>query len=258
MLPKTDMSRPPVSVTIITLNEEKNLARAISSVRWADEVLVVDSGSTDRTVDIAREMGARVLSNPWPGYGKQKNFAAKNARNDWVLNIDADEEVPAPLAQEISQALESAGETRGFYFPRKTYYLGRWIRHGGWYPNHLIRLADRRAAEWTEPSVHEELKVQGAVRGLENPLHHYTFSNIQDQILTNLNFSRLGFMELRRRGQGPSLFKLVFKPVGKFIETYFIKRGCLDGLPGFIISVNAAHSIFLKYAYLIEAEIQSE
>ena len=139
--------------------------------------------------------------------------------------------------------------------PRKTFYLGRWIFHGGWYPNHLVRLADRRAARWTEPSVHEQLTVEGEIKGLQQPLEHYTFGCIQDQILTNLNFSKLGSLELIKRGQGASRFKLLVKPIGKFLETYVLKRGFLDGLPGFIISVNAAHSMFLKYAYLIEAEI---
>jgi glycosyltransferase involved in cell wall biosynthesis len=253
------MPRPPVSVTLITLNEEKNLPRALASVRWADEVVVVDSGSTDRTVEIARQAGAKVIHNPWPGYGKQKNFAQQHASHDWVLNIDGDEEVSPELAAEVQAELEAVGSgavrAQGFYFPRKTYYLGRWIRHGGWYPNHLVRLADRRSAAWTEPSVHEELRVEGEVKGLREHLLHYTFSSIQDQILTNLHYSRQGFFDLRKRGQRPSLAKLILKPIGKFFETYLIKRGFLDGLPGFIISVNAAHSIFLKYAYLIEAEI---
>jgi glycosyltransferase involved in cell wall biosynthesis len=248
----TTSSRPPVSVTIITLNEEKNISRAIQSVRWADETLVVDSGSTDRTVEIARSLGAKVVSNPWPGYGQQKNFAQNQAAHDWILNIDADEEVPPALARAIEETLRS-GDAHGYYFPRKTFYLGKWIRHGGWYPNYLVRLANRKHASWTEPSVHEELKVQGATRAIEEPLLHYTFSSIQEQIQTNLRYARLGSERLKERGQTPSFLKLVWKPIGKFIETYLIKRGFLDGLPGFIISVNAAHSMFLKYAYLHEA-----
>jgi glycosyltransferase involved in cell wall biosynthesis len=256
------MPRPPVSVTLITLNEEQNLPRALQSVRWAEEVLVVDSGSTDRTVELARQAGARVIQNPWPGFGKQKNFAQRNASHDWVLNIDADEEVSPELAaliqSELDRVAQGKSETRGFRFPRKTFYLGRWIRHGGWYPNELVRLADRRVASWTEPHVHEELQVNGPVASLPEHLYHYTFSSIQDQILTNLNYSRQGFFDLRKRGQRPSLGLLIWKPIGKFFETYLVKRGFLDGLPGFIISVNAAHSMFLKYAYLIEAEIPAK
>lgn len=252
--------KPGISVTIITLNEERNIARALASAQWADEVVVVDSGSTDRTLEIARQSGARVLSNPWPGYGQQKNFAQSNAAHDWVLNIDADEEVAPELASEIQEAIASvkAGRSKaaGFYFPRKTFYMGRWIRHGGWYPNHLVRLADRRRARWSEPNIHEALVVDGPVDGLKTPLHHYTFSDIQEQVLANLRYSRYGSLDLLKKGQTRSLARLILKPIGKFLETFVLKRGFLDGLPGFIISVNAAHSMFLKYAYLFEPEIR--
>lgn len=251
-----------LSITIITLNEKDNIARAIESARWADEILVVDSGSTDGTQAIAKRLGAKLLENPWPGYGKQKNFAQDNASHDWILNIDADEVISPELASEIQQVLRSVvvetSTTKGFEFPRKTFYLGRWIQHGGWYPNYLVRLADRRAARWSEPEVHEALLVTGGVQRLVHNLHHYTFAGIQDQILTNLRYSRLGYLELLRRGQAPSLLRLLVKPIGKFFETYVLRRGFLDGLPGFIISVNAAHSMFLKYSYLFEAELQSE
>ena len=249
--------RPPLSVTIITLNEELRIANAIDSVRWADEILVVDSGSTDRTVEIAESRGAKVIRNPWPGYGQQKNFAQKNARNDWVLNIDADEVVSFELSAEIQTAI-AGSPALGFYFPRKTFYLGRWIKYGGWYPNHLVRLAHRSAASWTEPSVHEELKISGAVEGLSCPLLHYSFSSIQDQILTNLRFSKLGSQSLKESGRSAGLIQLILKPAGKFIETYLIKMGFLDGLAGFIIAINAAHSMFLKYAYLMETEIRKK
>src|SRR6185437_8382840 len=229
MTPAQSASRPPVSVTIITLNEEKNLPRAIRSVSWADEVVVVDSGSVDRTVEIARSLGAKVVLNPWPGYGQQKNFAQHQASHDWVLNIDADEEVSPDLARVLLSAIQEAASrpdgARGFRFPRKTFYLGRWIKHGGWYPNYLVRVADRRQATWTEPSVHEELKVEGPVASLDEPLLHYTFSSIQDQILTNLRYAHLGSERLKRKGQHPSRLKLIGKPIGKFIETYVIKMG---------------------------------
>lgn len=256
------MPRPPLSVTLITLNEAGNIRAAIESVQWADEIIVVDSGSTDPTLEIASEMGARVFRNPWLGYGQQKNFAQNQATHDWVLNIDADERVPDSLAQEICLVLEKVqmGGLRavGFSIPRKTYYLGRWIKYGGWYPNYLVRLAHRKSASWTEPQVHEELRVGGPIEVLRNPLDHESFPSIHHQVMTNLNFSKLGGEELKRTGQRASYGKLLFKPVGKFLETYLLKRGFLDGLPGFIISVNAAHSIFLKYAYLFEAKIKDE
>lgn len=249
------MPRPPLSVTIITLNEEANLARAIESVRgFAQEILVVDSGSTDHTVEIARHLGARVLTNPWRGYGQQKNFAQSQAANDWVMNIDADEEVSPELAVEIQQVMErDAGKNvSGYSVPRLSKYLGRWIRHGGWYPNRLVRIANRQHSAWTEPELHEDLVVRGTVLPLAYDLHHYPFQSVADQVMTNLRYSKLGAKTLRRRGIRKNLLTLVLKPIGKFFETYFLKGGFKDGIPGFIISVNAAHSIFLKYAYLFE------
>ncbi|MGK5082658.1 glycosyltransferase family 2 protein [Bdellovibrionota bacterium FG-1] len=254
------MSRLPISVTIITLDEEKHLPRAIHSVRWADEIIVVDSGSTDSTVEIAKKLGARVFEHAWGGYGQQKNYAQQQARHPWVLNIDADEVVPPALADEIKQVLEKVDtdndDIRGFAIPRRTFYLGRWIRHGGWYPNYLVRLADRRHSRWSEPAVHEALEVQGRILHLQNPLDHFSFDSIYDQVVTNLNFSKLGSQQLVQCGKKPSLPRLCLKPLGKFIETYLLKRGFLDGLAGFIISINAAYSVFLKYAYPLEDRIR--
>jgi glycosyltransferase involved in cell wall biosynthesis len=262
---KNDAQRPtmpPITATIITLNERDNITRAIESVKWADEIIVVDSGSTDGTVEIAQKLGARVVHNPWPGYGKQKNFAQSLATHDWILNVDGDEMVPEGLKLEIQKALAdvATGKSsyKGFRFPRKNFYLGKWIAHGGWYPNYLVRLAHKKHASWSEPHVHEALEVRGEIGTLSEALHNYSFPSIQDQVLTNLKFSKLGCEDLRKKGKEASVLKLVLKPIGKFIETYFLKRGFLDGLPGFIISVNAAHSMFLKYAYLCEARILGE
>lgn len=249
------MPRPPLSVTIITLNEEANLPRAIESVRgFAQEILVVDSGSTDHTVEIARHLGAKVLTNPWRGYGQQKNFAQSQATNDWILNIDADEEVSPELAVEIQQVMERdfGKNIAGYSMPRLSKYLGRWIRHGGWYPNRLTRLSNRQLSAWTEPEVHEDLIVRGTVIPLAYDLLHYPFRSVSDQVVTNLRYSRLGSNSLRNRGIRKSVVKLILKPIGKFLETYVLKKGFRDGIAGFIISVNAAHSLFLKYAYLFE------
>jgi glycosyltransferase involved in cell wall biosynthesis len=261
-LENSRMSRLPVTVTIITLNEEAHIENAIRSAAWAEEVVVVDSGSTDRTVEIAESLGAKVVARKWPGYGQQKNYAQQLARHEWVLNIDADEVIPAELADEIqdklTQLMDSPDSVKGFYIARKTYYLGRWIRHGGWYPNYLLRMAHKNISSWTEPNVHEQLVVHGPAQEMKHPLHHHAFSSIEDQILTNLRFAKLGSRELAKAGQQPSIFRMIFKPIGKFIETYFLKFGFLDGLPGFIISVNAAHSMFLKYAFLNEGLIRRE
>jgi len=256
-----DSARLPISVTIITLNEERHLERALRSVRWADEVIVVDCGSQDGTQKIATDYGARFEFHRWDGYGQQKNYAQSLARNSWVLNIDADEEVTPELESEMrtvfAEIQKGTRIEKGFYIPRKSYYLGRWVRYGGWYPNYLMRFADRRVSRWTEPEVHEALQVDGSVSYLKADLNHYTFSSIEENVRTNLRFSRLGSRDLIRRGQKPSLLKLIFKPLGKFLETYVLKKGCMDGIAGFLISVNAAHSMFLKYAYLFETYLNS-
>lgn len=245
--------RPPLSALVITLNEEKNLSRCLKSLAFADEILVIDSGSTDRTVEIAKQAGARVLQRPWPGYGQQKNFGMQQAKNDWVLSVDADEEVSSELKSEILDFLGQQQQKKEFWgasVPRRTWYLGRWIYYGGWYPNRLVRLSHRQHSRWTEPEVHEQLVVDGSVFELKNDLFHYTFRDVGEQVTTNVRFSRLGAKVAKSRGEKGSLLRILFKPIGKFLETYVWKLGFLDGLPGFVISINAAHSIFMKYVEL--------
>lgn len=247
-----------ISATVITLNEERDIARCLKSLSFADEIIVVDSGSTDKTVEIAKAMGAIVVPEPWRGYGAQKNFAMSLAKGEWVLNLDADEEVTKELRDEIFRKIKSRDQTNGYAIARKTYYLGKWIRFGGWYPNYVTRLVRKQKARWTEPNVHEELVCEGPVRRLENPMLHYTFEDITDQVRTNIRYARQGALDLYAKGTTPSRMKLFTKPLGKFFSTYFLKKGCLDGLPGFVISINAAHSIFLKYAYLLEMDLRNE
>lgn len=250
--------RPGISATIITLNEEKKLKKCLESLSWADEIIVVDSGSTDSTREIAKALGARVFQHPWLGYGQQKNYAMSQCSHDWVLNVDADEIVTEELRNSICDFLSavawSVEGARGAALPRLSWYLGRWIRHGGWYPNYLVRLSDRRYSRWTEPRVHEALVVDGKVEKLNGDLLHYTFDSVGDQVAANIRYARLGASVARERGERASWLRLIFKPFGKFLETYFWKLGFLDGFPGFVISMNAAHSMFMKYVELrIEA-----
>jgi len=223
---------------------------------------VVDSGSTDATCKIATSLGARVIQNAWPGFGAQKNFAQEQARHPWILNLDADEELTAPLRQEIDQFLARTADgvetAKLVRIPRKTRYMGRWILHGGWYPNHLVRLAHRDYARWSEPSVHEAWimrpEVSTTTATFLNPILHHTFKDIEDQVRTNLIYSRRGYVDLKERGKRASLLRLILKPIGKFFETYIFKLGFLDGIAGLVISVNAAHSMFLRYAYFYDTE----
>ncbi len=242
-------NRPPLSVVIITLNEEHNIARCIKSLTWADEVIVVDSGSQDRTQNIARELGARVLEHKWEGYGQQKNWAASQCKYPWIFYVDADEETTPALRTEIEIFL-TEGKYQAAAFPRRTWFLGRWIKHGGWYPNILTRLAHRDHSRWTEPAVHESLEVKGSIYQMQEDLLHYTFRDVGDQVSTNIKFAKLGAKVAKQRGECGSLYRIITKPLAKFLETYLWKRGFLDGVPGFVISINAAHSQFMKYVEL--------
>lgn len=243
-------SRPSLTAVVITLNEERNIARCLKSLTWADELLVVDSGSQDRTKELAANMGAKVVEHAWEGYGQQKNWAMRQATHSWVLFLDADEELGPGLREEIEAFLLNPDGKWGMEFPRRTWFLGRWILHGGWYPNVLARLGHRDHARWTEPSVHESLTVEGGAKRATCDLLHYTFRDVGENVATNIRYSRLGARVARERGERSTWIRLLLKPVGKFLETYVWKMGFLDGFPGFVISVNAAHSIFMKYVEL--------
>lgn len=244
-----------LSATIITLNEEKNIDMALRSVSFADEVIVIDSGSTDRTVEIAKSHGATVIENPFAGFGQQKNFGADHANGEWILSIDADEEVTKELKSSILKAINSyqAGMTTVYKIGRKTNYCGKWIMHGGWYPDVLARLYKKDDARFTEPEVHEELvsKSNSAQGMLSGDLNHYSFPTVESQVRVNIKYARLGALALlkKRNLKKPILLAVFFRPLGKFVECYLIKRGFLDGMPGFIIAINAMYSMFMKYSF---------
>jgi glycosyltransferase involved in cell wall biosynthesis len=244
-----------ISLTIIAFNEEANIERCIQSVPFASEVIVVDSNSTDKTPEIARRLGAKVFVEAWRGYRDQKNRAVELASNNWILSLDADEALSPEAAAEIQKALTSGkmDEVDGYEFPRLSYNMGRWIRHGGWYPDWQLRLFNRARAKWSEGHVHERVRAEKVLR-LKNPILHWPFANLKEQINTNNNYSSLGAQDLFDRGIRFSVFKMIFKAKSKFFETYILKRGFLDGFPGFVISVGAAYSVFLKFAKLRELE----
>jgi glycosyltransferase involved in cell wall biosynthesis len=248
------VAKPRVSLVIITLNEAANIERCIRSAPWVDDVVVLDSGSADATVELARECGARTFVEKWRGYRDQKARATELAQNDWILSLDADEALSPEASAEL-QTLLVSGEPAadGFIFPRLSYNLGRWIRHGGWYPDGQLRFFNRTRANWSKGHVHERVKAERTIK-LTHPIYHWPFATHAEQVATNNNYSSLGAQDLFDRGRKFSILKLIFKPISKFIETYVIKLGCLDGLPGFIISVGAAYSVFLKFAKLRELE----
>lgn len=237
-----------ISAAIITFNEERNIARAIESLRCCDEVVVVDSGSTDRTVEIAGKLGARVVENPWPGYAQQKNYAAVQCQHDWILSIDADEALSEALEAEIWQ-LKKHGPARDAYtMPRMAQYLGKWIQHSGWYPDRKIRLYDRRKAQWEGKYVHESVKPHGTVGELDGNLLHFTCSSLSEHLKTMDRYTTLAAEELVARGRRISWPRLVADPVWTFFRTYLFQRGFLDGVEGLAIAWMAALYNFLKYA----------
>jgi glycosyltransferase involved in cell wall biosynthesis len=247
--------RRPLSLAVITLNESANLERCLKSVPMADDIVILDSGSTDGTRELAKSLGARVFNEEWRGFRAHKQRATDLCKNDWVLSLDADEAL-SPEAQNELKALLSgdADKFDGYEFPRLTWNLGRWIRYGGWYPDLQLRLFNRTRASWGGGEhVHERVEAVHVQR-LASPILHWAFRDHAHQVATNNRYSGLGALELQRRGKKFSLLRLIFKPISKFLETYVVKRGFLDGLPGFIIAVGAAYSVFLKFAKLWELE----
>ncbi|XGC82296.1 glycosyltransferase family 2 protein [Bdellovibrio bacteriovorus] len=247
------VTKLPISLVIITLNEEAHIERCIRSAPFVDDVVVVDSFSTDRTVEIAKACGARVFQEKWRGFGPQKAFATEQAKNPWVLSLDADEALSPELASELITKFRSLDDQAGYLFPRRSFHLGRWIDHGGWYPDYQLRLFNKSKSQWNSADLHEKVEVSKKLK-MEKDLHHWVFDSLSDQVITNDRYSTLGAQQLAAKGAEFSYLKLIFKPWGKFIETYFFKAGFKDGLPGFIISVGAAYSLFLKFAKLWEME----
>lgn len=239
-----------VSVTIITLNEAKNVDACLASVTWADEVLVVDSGSTDGTVERARAAGVRVLTNDWAGYAAQKNFAAAQASHDWILSIDADERVTPELAAEIRSTLAAVPAVSGFRIPRVTWCFGRWIRTTDWYPDYQLRLYDRRRARWTPRRVHESVETDDRPGRLASDLQHYAYRDIGHHLETMDRYTTLAAQEMYDRGRQAGFVDLAIHPAAAFARNYVLRRGCLDGIPGLMVSTMNAYYVFLKFAKL--------
>lgn len=237
-----------ISATIITYNEERNLPRAIESLRCCDEILVVDSGSTDRTVELAQKFGARVLEADWRGYSGQKNYASDQAAHDWVLSIDADEALSEDLEGEIWQLKKNGSRFDAYTVPRLAQYLGRWILHSGWHPDRKIRLFDRRKARWYGEYVHESVQSTGRVGELQGNLLHYTCGSLSEHLRTMDRYTTLAAEEIVARKKPVGYRQLVLDPPWTFFRSYVLQRGFQDGLEGLAIAHMAALYTFLKYA----------
>jgi len=239
-----------LTVTVITLNEAAHITDCLASVAWADEILVVDSGSTDGTVDLARAAGARVIVRDWPGYAAQKNFAASEASHDWILSVDADERVTPALAREIQAVLTSDPVVAGYRIPRVTWHLGRWIRHTDWYPDYQLRLYDRRRARWRPRRVHESVETDGPYERLTAELQHYAYRDVAHHVETMERYTSLAAEQMHAEGRRAGVWSLTVHPLAAFLRNYVLKGGFLEGRPGLIISLMNARYVFLKFSKL--------
>jgi glycosyltransferase involved in cell wall biosynthesis len=241
---------PEISAIIITCNEEKNIRRCLSSLDWTDEIVVVDSGSTDNTKGIASEFTRRIWDIKWEGFGKAKNFAKDKASHQWILSVDADEAVTKDLKEEIQKTIKSHHSLDGYYIPRRSNFLGRWIRHGGWYPDYVLRLFKKEKAKFSHSPVHEKVEAGGKIGYLKNPIMHDTDPNFEHYLGKLNRYTSLGAEELFRKGRRAKVFDIVFRPLAVFFKMYFAKKGFLDGLSGFILAVSSAFHVFSKYVKL--------
>ncbi len=250
--------RRPISCCIICFNEERGMRRCLESVKWCDEIIVVDSFSTDRTVEICRDYATRIVQRAWPGYVGQKRFALSQATHEWILNIDADEEVSPLLQHEIYAVLQQDDPAvDGFYIPRLVRYLGRWWRHG-WYPSYRLRLFRKHKVRWGGIDPHEKVLLRGHAERLSGDLHHYTYSDISDHLRTVNSLTDISSREMLRQQRQWHLGDVVLRPLWRFLSFYFL-RGCIrDGLPGLFVAATAAFYVFLKYAKLWEQASDSD
>lgn len=239
-----------LSVIIITQNESARIRRALDSVAWADEVVVVDSGSTDGTVALCRAAGAQVHEMDWPGFGPQKNRALGFATGDWVLSLDADEVVPPELRDEIQQAIAGPGAFTAYRIPRLSSFLGRPMRHSGWWPDHVCRLFRRGEARFTDALVHERLETTGPVGTLRNPLHHASVVTLDDSIDKMNRYSTDGARMLHEQGRRGSLAAALARGFWTFLRTYFLQAGFLDGREGLMLAIANAQGSYYRQAKL--------
>lgn len=244
-----------VSVTIITLNEAANLRDCLESVRWADEIVVVDAESRDDTVAIARQYTDKVFVNPWPGHQEQKNVALDKASGPWIFSLDADERVTPELAEAIRRVVADPAAREGYDVARKNFFLGRWMRHGGWWPDRVLRLFQKPRGRFGGINPHDRVLIQGRTGSLAPPLIHHTYRTFKQYVHKQYSYAEIGAREMmkRRPGRRITVASMVGKGLAKFVEVYVLKRGVLDGSHGLIAAVCGAYFAFLRYALVWEA-----
>jgi glycosyltransferase involved in cell wall biosynthesis len=241
-----------VTATVITFNEAANIQAALESLAWADEIIVVDSESSDATVAIARQFTDRVMVRPWPGYVAQKNFAAEQASHDWIFSLDADERVSPALAAEVGLVTKGGRAAAGYRVPRVTFHLGRWIRSTDWYPDYQLRLYDRRRARWSGRYVHESVRADGPVIDLRGELLHYAYRDLAHHLQTMDRYTTLAARQMFEEGRRAGWLDLALHPPAAFVRNYVLRGGFRDGVPGLIVSAMNARYVGLKFAKLWE------
>jgi glycosyltransferase involved in cell wall biosynthesis len=238
-----------LSVIIITKNEAENIRACVESVKWADEIIVVDSGSSDATVEICRELGAQVHEHDWPGFGMQKNRALSYATNEWVFSLDADERVTTDLQAQLIKAMEDGGKD-GYYVPRLSQFCGRFIRHSGWYPDYVLRLFKRTKSRFSDDMVHERVILEGVAGRLSSPLLHYSYRNEADVRRKTEQYARAGALQMFKKGKTATLADAPLRAGWAFIRTYLLRLGFMDGIAGFNVAKMNARTTYLKYRQL--------
>ena len=255
---ETHATRAPISCCIICFNEEVNIRRCLESVKWCDEIVVVDSFSTDRTVEICREYTSHIIQRPWPGYVEQKRFALAQTKHEWVLNVDADEEVSSTLQREILFVLQrNDPAVDGLSIPRLVYYLGRWWRRG-WYPGRRLRLFRKAKVRWGGVDPHEKVLLRGHEDRLQGDLYHYTYADISDHLRAVNGLTDVAVREQIVRGRRASIGDLTLRPLWRFLRFYWLRGTFTYGVPGFFVAVTSAFYVFLKYAKLWEHTFSNE
>jgi glycosyltransferase involved in cell wall biosynthesis len=239
-----------IAAIIITKNEERNIAGCLETVRWVDDTIVVDAGSTDRTVEIAKTFSCRVFVRPWPGYGPQKNFGIDQTRTEWVLILDADERVPQPLQEEIAAVLHGHIEpdTAGFEIPRRNYFYGKWIEGGGLYPDYQLRLFRRTAGRYDDVLLHEHFRLAGRSRKLIQPLEHYSMPTIAHHVRKMMRYTTLGAEEKLKTVSRVDVWTIATHHLGTVLKTFIARHGYRDGVHGVIVAMFAGLHTFVKYA----------
>lgn len=247
-----------LSVAIITCNEKDNIQPCLASIDWADEIVVVDSGSDDGTPDICRKHNVRVFTESWKGFARQKNSAIAKTTGQWVLCLDADERITEELREEIETTIGQADAKDGYFLPRKNFFLGKWIKHCGWYPDYTLRLFKNGKGRYAQREVHERIDLAGSTGHLKNPMEHHTYTSISDYITRLDNYTTLAAVELSKENKHYGLRHIVLRPLYTFLHMYLIRLGFLEGYDGLILSGLYSFYTFIKYVKLWELQSQNQ